>query len=512
MNKKTNKKFVLSKVRIVSITYLIVMYAVIIMTSTYAYQEFSINNNNSSGTAGCNNFIVSYTGQNLTASSINTSEDYTEGAKATVTLSKNSSCKLFTEANIYIKTNTSTTAPISTTEALKYKIFNGSSQISEGIVNAKNDLLVATVPLTDTATTYIVYLYIDSSLSGGEYTGTTYSGFVHATSTQTSTIEGNYLVTFNQNNGDSIVLNKIVTKGQPYGWLPTPEKEGYTFTGWKLSSTNITSTTNVTQSAAHTLVAQWTPATYTVSFNANGGSVGTTSKTVTYGSTYGTLPTPTYSGKTFKGWSLAPKDYQQVEYIKSTGTQYINTNTPLFNYENHEIIIDFTPTQLYNYNTIFGNTYDANTYEGWIYSNGQLSARYNSVLYGNNNTVSANTRYLLDLKKNGTTLSKSTNGSSNGSKTATTKLTDESLLLFLSGSDYGKYELYNCKLYADAKLKRDFIPVIFSGTQAGLYDMVNKEFISNSGTGEFAVGSNVYVTSSTTVNQEKNHTLTAVWE
>ena len=44
---------------------------------------------------------------------------------------------------------------------------------------------------------------------------------------------------------------------------------------------------------------------YTVTFNANGGSVTTTSKTVTSGSTYGTLPTPTRSGYTFDGWYTA---------------------------------------------------------------------------------------------------------------------------------------------------------------------------------------------------------------
>lgn len=39
-----------------------------------------------------------------------------------------------------------------------------------------------------------------------------------------------------------------------------------------------------------------------VTFNANGGSCSTANKTVTKGSTYGTLPTPTRSGYTFNGW------------------------------------------------------------------------------------------------------------------------------------------------------------------------------------------------------------------
>ncbi|MCR4615410.1 MAG: bacterial Ig-like domain-containing protein, partial [Clostridiales bacterium] len=40
----------------------------------------------------------------------------------------------------------------------------------------------------------------------------------------------------------------------------------------------------------------------TVTFNPNGGTVSPASKSVTYGSTYGSLPTPTRTGYTFDGW------------------------------------------------------------------------------------------------------------------------------------------------------------------------------------------------------------------
>ena len=42
-----------------------------------------------------------------------------------------------------------------------------------------------------------------------------------------------------------------------------------------------------------------------VTFNPNGGACGTVSKTVTYKSTYGSLPTPTRTGHTFMGWYTA---------------------------------------------------------------------------------------------------------------------------------------------------------------------------------------------------------------
>ena len=43
--------------------------------------------------------------------------------------------------------------------------------------------------------------------------------------------------------------------------------------------------------------------TYKVTFNSNGGSVsGTSTKTVTSGEKYGTLPTAAKSGYSFDGW------------------------------------------------------------------------------------------------------------------------------------------------------------------------------------------------------------------
>lgn len=50
----------------------------------------------------------------------------------------------------------------------------------------------------------------------------------------------------------------------------------------------------------------------TVNFNANGGSVSTTSKTVYLTETYGSLPTPTRNGYTFDGWFTASSGGAQI--------------------------------------------------------------------------------------------------------------------------------------------------------------------------------------------------------
>ncbi|MBR3137621.1 MAG: InlB B-repeat-containing protein, partial [Clostridia bacterium] len=49
-----------------------------------------------------------------------------------------------------------------------------------------------------------------------------------------------------------------------------------------------------------------------ISFNPNGGTVSPTTKTVTYGQAYGTLPTPTRSGYTFDGWYTAKTGGKKV--------------------------------------------------------------------------------------------------------------------------------------------------------------------------------------------------------
>lgn len=119
-----------------------------------------------------------------------------------------------------------------------------------------------------------------------------------------------YTVTFNANGGTTPTASKTVTYGSTYGTLPTPTRDGYTFAGWftaKSGGTQVKASTAVSITANQTLYAHWTAKTYTVTFDANGGTVSPTTQTVTYGSAYGTLPTPTRTGGTFGGWMLNGK-------------------------------------------------------------------------------------------------------------------------------------------------------------------------------------------------------------
>ena len=91
--------------------------------------------------------------------------------------------------------------------------------------------------------------------------------------------------------------SKTVTFGDTYGVLEAPAaKTGYTFVGWSYNGSTITENTVVATAGNHTLTPVWKANTYIV---AAGGE----NKTVTYGQTYGTLPTPTKTGYTFVNWT-----------------------------------------------------------------------------------------------------------------------------------------------------------------------------------------------------------------
>ncbi len=132
-------------------------------------------------------------------------------------------------------------------------------------------------------------------------------------------IDSDYRIQFDANGGKVSTSGKTVSYGETYGTLPTPTKSGYSFQGWFTKATGgkeVKSTQKVTIQEDLTLYAHWKADSYKVTFNPNGGSVGTKSKNVTKDGTYGTLPTPTRSGYTFQGW-----------YTKASGGTKITSST-----------------------------------------------------------------------------------------------------------------------------------------------------------------------------------------
>lgn len=125
-----------------------------------------------------------------------------------------------------------------------------------------------------------------------------------------------YEVKFDANGGIGTCKPINVFHGDTYGELPTLTREGYEFAGWftaEKDGTLVTADTVVT--ASHTLYAHWTAKKYTVTFDANGGTVtpADAEMTATYGNPYGKLPEPTRKGYTFVGWFTNPNGGTQVK-------------------------------------------------------------------------------------------------------------------------------------------------------------------------------------------------------
>ncbi len=167
---------------------------------------------------------------------------------------------------------------------------------------------------TPTRTGYTFNGWYTSS-SGGtkitEETIPTYNRTYYAHWTQTP----KYTVTFNPNGGTVTPTSRQVYKGNEVGELPTPTRDNYTFDGWFTASSGgdeVTASTIVT--ATVTYYAHWIEnPKYTVTFNANGGTVSPESKQIYQGNEIGELPTPTRTDYTFDGWHIDVTDYIDID-------------------------------------------------------------------------------------------------------------------------------------------------------------------------------------------------------
>ena len=120
-----------------------------------------------------------------------------------------------------------------------------------------------------------------------------------------------YTVTFDPNGGSmQPPLARSVVRGQAIGELPVPKWDGYIFTGWYALGQRITASFLVEDNLA--LTARWVkddsqnqPTSYTVHFNANGGS-GTMADVTAPAGTPIKAPACTFTapaGSSFTGWN-----------------------------------------------------------------------------------------------------------------------------------------------------------------------------------------------------------------
>lgn len=176
------------------------------------------------------------------------------------------------------------------------------------------------------------------SISAGINTGVSPS-YVSASTTYTlNAVTWEWSVSYNANGGSGDIYTDYVQYKSAYttraNWF---KRTGHTFVGWNEAANGSgTSWTNYinkpwtwTYTNSITLFAQWKINTYTVSYNANGGSGAPGSQTKTFGQALtlsGTKPTrPNY---TFKGWSTN-KSAVSAEYTAG-GSYYTDSSVTLY--------------------------------------------------------------------------------------------------------------------------------------------------------------------------------------
>ena len=200
-------------------------------------------------------------------------------------------------------------------------------------------------------------------------------------------------------------------------------------------------------------------------------------------------------------WNRLPSEYQEVEYIQSSWTQWIDTLFTPTPKTKISIDMQFTSTatqqRLFWVWTPSTSYMTFNAYINW--STQWSRAVQNGEWTWQSTGVSADTtRHIFELDNS--TYKIYTNWtqvhSSSNSTTSTTSCS-HSLPLLANYYEWWVYsqasaKLYWCKLWDNWTLVRDFIPCYRkSDSVVGLYDLVNNQFYTNSWTGTFSKWSDV---------------------
>ena len=240
-----------------------------------------------------------------------------------------------------------------------------------------------------------------------------------------------------------------------------------------------------------------------------GGSGGETASIFITGLSETDTVTCTKDGKTKQGkWVnktipavSVPAGYTQLEYIESSGAQYIDTGISAPN--GFKAILDwmFTDFSGDNNKTVLGSEDSASPWAcNWLQKRGSSVYYWSLGAYsalGSLTVISANTRYRIDmstikgasyLKIDGDSIITGTNSNSRSSNSIYIFATNKAG----TAGDPSSARLYSCKIIKDDETVRNYIPAKRnSDGVVGLYDLISKTFFTNAGTGTFTAGSEI---------------------
>ena len=254
------------------------------------------------------------------------------------------------------------------------------------------------------------------------------------------------------------------------------------------------------------LTAEWEANTIGISWYSDGQKItgdANAATQCTYDQTF-SLPTqPTKTGYTFTGWKVVtvPSGYTQLEYLESTGGQYIDTGVLLLS---DDVVYEWNAQDksASNGTSLFGAEYGSTrTYSGILYGNkssrlaflgSKKSASCGYVSADNSfHTWSfiINSDHTMHLVKDGVALSTvSWSGTLNKSNTIALYCnhTGENFNQFASVA----YKYF--KIYDNGELVFYGVPARRNSDNVlGMFDTVSGTFFTNAGSGTFTAGPDV---------------------
>lgn len=180
--------------------------------------------------------------------------------------------------------------------------------------------------------------------------------------------------------------------------------------------------------------------------------------------------------------SRLPEGYTEVQYIQSTGTQYVDTGFKPN--QDLRVLIKLSTSETGSH-TVFGADID------WVDNGFALGVGFTH--YGKETgTISGlnnGSPHEVDFNKNIISM----DGSTVLTMGASTFSVPHNLALFANNRAGGIQEkttmaLYYCRIYDGNTIIRDYIPCKNAGGAVGLYDLIGQKFYGNAGTGSFTAG------------------------
>ncbi|MBQ3785084.1 MAG: InlB B-repeat-containing protein [Alphaproteobacteria bacterium] len=202
---------------------------------------------------------------------------------------------------------------------------------------------------------------------------------------------------------------------------------------------------------------------------------------------------PTRTGYTFKGWTVRglPAGYTRLQYIESTGTQYIDTG--VYANQNTEVRTKFANRAAAGESTtrvVIGDTYQSEGYVLSITANTRSYIRIGmlSVLF--NDYWQTGKVYDVYMSKNSDLQVNDEIFSWTGSENTFSSTQQLRLFGVVDASNrYAIINMYGLRILEGDVLIRDFIPAKRnSDNVVGMWDTVSKTFFTNAGTGSFIAG------------------------